>query len=66
MRTADEVREDAEGMRTCRNVHDGREFRCSACDSHWHLLHRTSPLEEWEHVQAPGFCPSCGARVVAG
>lgn len=48
------------------NAYDGREFRCSACDSHWHMLYRTSPLDEWEHVRTPGFCPSCGARVVAG
>lgn len=49
---------------TCRNVHDGREFECSNCGMHWHMLDRADGLEEWAHVRKPGYCPNCGARVV--
>lgn len=47
----------------CTNVHDGREFQCSACGMQWHLLDREDGFEEWAHVRNPKFCPSCGAEV---
>ncbi len=50
--------------RTCENVYGGREFECSECGMQWHLLDRTDATEEWAHVRTPGFCPSCGAKVV--
>ena len=49
---------------TCRNVHDGREFECSACGMQWHLLDRADALEEWAHVRSPRYCPGCGAEVI--
>lgn len=51
--------------RTCENVYEGREFECSECGTQWHLLDRMDAFEEWEHVRTPGFCPKCGAKVVA-
>lgn len=55
---------ESEG-RSCRNTCDGRGFECSACGTRWHLLDRATPLDEWEHVRTPpGFCPSCGMKVV--
>lgn len=48
---------------TCRNVHGGREFKCSRCGMTWRLLDKAEPLEEWAHVRNPPFCPSCGAKV---
>ena len=49
---------------TCRNVHDGREFECSACGMQWHLLDRADSMEEWAHVRSPRHCPGCGAEVI--
>lgn len=50
--------------RACRNVFRGREFECSECGTTWHLLSKCDALAEWEHVRDPGYCPSCGARVI--
>lgn len=49
---------------TCRNVHDGREFECSACGMQRHLLDRADNMEEWAHVRSPRHCPGCGAEVI--
>lgn len=51
-------------VRTCHNIYDGREFRCSECGMQWHLLDRADFGEEWAHVRNPAYCPSCGAKVV--
>lgn len=51
-------------VRECRNIYDGREFRCSECGMQWHLLDRADFGEEWAHVRSPAYCPCCGAKVV--
>lgn len=49
--------------RTCRNVYEGREFKCSSCGTQWHLVYRAGSGDEWAHIVNPAFCPSCGAKV---
>lgn len=51
---------------TCRNAAPKareRGFRCSECNSVWHLLRAYDWGCSWEMVPTPGFCPQCGREV---
>lgn len=51
---------------TCRNAAPKareRGFRCSECNSVWHLLRAYDGDCSWEMVPTPGFCPQCGRKV---
>lgn len=48
--------------RACRDVYDGREFRCSECGTVSHVLLRDEAMD-WRLV-TPSYCPNCGAKVI--
>lgn len=48
--------------KTCKDIYDGREFRCSECRTFWFTLTKDEAYE-WD-VKPPSYCPGCGAKVV--
>ena len=57
--TADELNARAE--RTCRNTHENRWFKCSACGYGFTDLYAE---DESDINEQPRYCPNCGSRVV--
>ena len=43
---------------------DRLEFKCSVCETRWHLLIQSDLLGGWVHVKQPFYCPYCGEEVV--
>ena len=58
---ADELNARAE--RTCRNTHENRWFKCSACGYGFTDLYAE---DESDINEQPRYCPNCGAKVIGG
>ena len=56
---ADELNARAE--RTCRNTHENRWFKCSACGYGFTDLYAE---DESDINEQPRYCPNCGAKAV--
>ncbi len=53
-------------LQTCRDVGDGRQFRCSKCGCEVDINDMEGESTMWLEgciAFAPRFCPNCGARV---